>query len=281
MTNNTWLLLDVFNLGYKALFTPVHSLQWKGETVGSMFGIFNQVMHLVNRFDTPNICWCFDYGKPLRAKELPEYKGKRKDNIKPEDLAKREVMKEQVHRMRTEILPEMGFGNVFFEKGYEADDIIASLCLNSIPDTRKKIIVSGDEDMFQLLNKSTSIYNSKTRTILDVETFIEQWHIHPTQWADVKAIAGCSSDNVSGVKGVGEKTAIKFLGGALKPESTAYRAIVKSKRWGRNLPLVSLPYKGCPVFKRKRDTITPRTWDKMMKRFGFETLYRAWSFYNG
>ena len=91
--------------------------------------------------------------------------------------------------------------------------------------------------MFQLLNKNVRLYDGKTFTTY--KKFTKTSNCTPEQWALVKALAGCPTDNIKGIRGVGEKTAVKIIRGEHKKTLNDYRSVVE-----QNLPLVKLPYPG-------------------------------------
>ena len=102
---------------------------------------------------------------------------------------------------------------------------------------------------------------------------MHEYGIRPNNWNAVKAIAGCSSDNIPGVKGIGEKTAIKFINGALKQTSKAYIAI--NEHIGlrlKNNQLVTLPFAGCKSPALMKDEVTRDSWNAFAKKFGMESL---------
>jgi 5'-3' exonuclease len=153
----------------------------------------------------------------------------------------------------------MGFQNVFLEKGYESDDLIAALVDSDMANSSmlQVTIVTSDHDMFQLLSSRTSLYLLGKRKMYTLQDFQAEWGISPSQWVDVKSIAGCSSDNIIGIDGVGEISAAKYMRGQLKSSSRVYRKIVeKAHTWRRNYDLVRLPYVGCP----KIQAVPEKSW---------------------
>jgi DNA polymerase-1 len=141
--------------------------------------------------------------------------------------------------LREEILPALGFRNIFLKAGVEADDLIASLVM-----ANKDLfwmIISTDDDLLQLLDRNVYIYNLKSKRIVTPKSFATEYGVSPSLWHYVKAIAGCVSDNVKGVSGVGVKTAIRYLNGQLR--GIKKDKIEESKEIvNRNLKLVKLPY---------------------------------------
>lgn len=180
----------------------------------------------------------------------------------------------QMKMLRRQYLPTIGYKNIFVQKGYEADDIIASICFNlSMLD--KAIIISSDQDLYQLINFQVSSYNPVKKKILTLQGFKEKYGILPHEWKLVKALAGCNTDGVPGVKGIGEKTAIKYLTKNLKATARAYQSITSKEGlriFERNMRLVSLPFKVTKVFKLQEDEITQEGWNKVMKKLGMKSL---------
>ena len=179
---------------------------------GIMFRFFDK-MRLAHTYARTNrIFICVDDKESKRKELYPAYKGKRK---KDELLVSFFPFFDYVAE---EVLPKMGFKNIVRAPGLEADDIIASICTKE--DKLPLVIFSEDADLYQCLKYNVSMMSvmrssSATASIMDVARFRRIWGIEPAQWVDVKAIAGCCTDNVPGIKGVGEATAIKYIKGEL------------------------------------------------------------------
>lgn len=276
---NRWLLLDVNYLAYRA-FHSTGNLQHRDNPTGVIFGVLSEALRVMERFQTKLVCWCFDYGQPLRAQLLPQYKSGRKKNRREkteEELLAYEAMKCQLELMRTVLLREIGFRNVFSEQGYEADDIIAKIS-QELPVPHESIVVSSDQDLYQLISPTSMNWNPHKQQLRTEKSFIEEFGITPKDWIKVKAIAGCSSDNIPGIPGVGEKTAIKYLRGVLNPKTVTYKRIHDEVEkngdvFSENEYLVELPFEDCPSFRRKVDKVTLKNWRSVMKRLGFKSLY--------
>jgi len=270
-----WLILDVSNLAYKALYA-FGDLSYEGAGTGVVYGIFRDLLDLTDLYSTKNVVFAFDRGHDCRRKIYQGYKGNRKDNWTEEKAEAHNAVTRQLYRLRTRYLPAMGFRNLFWQDDYEADDVIASVCHN-LRKGDEAVVVSTDEDMFQLLAPHVIIWNPKKKKPVTEESFSKPRGIGPSQWAMVKAIAGCVSDHVPGVKGVGEITAIKYIVGDLKSTTKAFQAIVESTlRIERNLKLVELPFAGTKVFKLRKDQVTAKKWDAVMVDLGMRTLKGQW-----
>lgn len=264
-----WLLFDMSYLCYRAFYsTP--NLEFNGRPTGILYGVLRDISSAMSMFSSSRVLFCFDSGKSLRRTENPEYKKTRDDS----NAAAREAVHLAAVELRRRILPRLGFNNVFAQRGYEADDIIAAAALEiGIKSRRKIVIISADQDLYQLLTPRCVLWNPRTGSTYTEKCLYREYGITPDKWADVKAIAGCSSDELPGIKGVGAKTAARFLAGTLKSTTKAFEAIVKgSEIWQRNLRLVRLPFEGCVVPKRKRDTATSKRWKKVMDELGIKTI---------
>lgn len=212
---------------------------------GVIFGFMLKLLEVRRATGVNDFVFTWDSKKSERKKIFPEYKDK--SRAKTEDgeaHAKKIFAYEQFEILRDEIIPDIGFKHIYQQEGYEADDLIASIVLNN--KKQSFIIASGDGDLYQLLEKDrVSMYHLLKKQIFTESDFIAQYDITPNNWAEVKAITGCTSDNVPGVFDVGETTAIKYVTGRLKTSSKRYSAIMQNQDIiERNLPLVTLPFPG-------------------------------------
>ena len=125
----THLLLDVHYLAYRS-FHSIGHLSFDDYPTGVLYGIFRDVLQTMERFQTHRAIWCFDHGRSKRHDILPEYKSTRRNKRKEaseDEKQRHKEMKEQIKRLRTDLLPRLGFKNVFAEEGYEGDDLIAAI----------------------------------------------------------------------------------------------------------------------------------------------------------
>lgn len=270
----TWLLIDCHYLMYRAHYA-MGQLRHEGQATGATFGFFRDLIALSDRFDTNRFVFCFDYGESRRCDDLECYKQNRKKNPRPEEeLLEHKAIKKQIHQLRTSTLYKLGFRNILFQGGYEADDIIASVVQNSIAYEDEAIIVSSDSDLLQLLESNRVLmYNPAKKKITNAKSFRQEWGIPPCFWADVKAMAGCTSDNIPGIRGVGEKTACKYLAGKLDSTSKKYKSITDNVEiTTRNLRLVKLPYKGVGEFELQDDKPNRKAWKEITGEMGMESI---------
>ena len=225
-------------------------------------------------FHTTNFVFCWDSKTNIRQEIYPAYKQTRRDKEKTdEELAYDIEFRRQIKKLRRVYLPLIGCSNIFCQKGYESDDIIASLCLNEF-DGYSIIIISADHDMYQCLSPVVSMYNPQQKKMMTVQKFERQYGIKPHQWVRVKCLAGCTSDNITGIAGIGEKTAIKYLTHQLKETTKAYQKIESCYNMviKHNTKFVQLPFKGTKTFKIKENNYNDAGWIAVCKKLGLKSI---------
>lgn len=274
--SNTYLVIDVSCLAYRS-FYALPDLTHEGVQSAVGFGVFRTVLDLQERFNTEHVVWCFDGGYAKRQEIDPKYKQNRQIEGDSEKKRLKDALKTQISKLRKWTLPAIGYSNVFWRDGYEADDVIAQVCQN-LPDGDDAVIVSSDDDMYQLLSENrVCMWLPHRKMVYTAHKFKSEWRIPPEEWWLVKAIAGCPGDNVIGVRGVGPKTAIKFLRRDLKPDSKAHRDIWTNERvWRDNKWLVMLPFEGIGDFSLCDDgTLTMQSWNEVMNAMGMESMVKG------
>jgi len=205
------LIIDgnsIINRAYFGLAGRAHMRAPDGTPTGALFAFMNIYYKFLEEVNPDFICVCFDLKAPtFRHKMYDDYKATRKPM--PEDLAA------QIPILK-EILDSMGLPRIEME-GFEADDLIGSISKKSREKNMKAYILTGDKDDLQLVDENISVLmpiTSKGQTTtkyFDVESVKDTYGIFPSQFIDLKAIMGDPSDNIPGVKGIGEKGAVKLL----------------------------------------------------------------------
>jgi DNA polymerase-1 len=248
--NKPFILIDVNNLAHRALYTVGDLTHPDDPTMytGALFQIWKTCEKLERGFNTWNLVFCFDSRHSKRKELYPQYKGNRgakRAEDTPEQKQQRQGMYQQIDTF-PEMLHMMGAKNLLMQRGYEADDMMAA-AIQKHPDL-EFVIVSTDKDLYQCLKPNVCIYNPVTGDEYTEVDFIMEWDIPPVQWSSAKAWAGCYSDNVPGLPGVGEKTACKWLKGQIKEENSKYKTFIDNLEvYSKNMPLVHLPLKGAEV----------------------------------
>lgn len=176
----------------------------KGEQVNAVYGFAVILLRVIRELKPKYLAVAFDVeGGTFRDKKYAEYKATR---VKaPDDLY------EQIPRVRE--LVEAFRIPVLQKKGFEADDIIGTIAKKHLGS--ETIIVTGDMDAFQLIDAHTKVFKTKRATsestLMDAKAVKEKYGLKPEQIVDYKALRGDASDNIPGVKGIGEKTATALL----------------------------------------------------------------------
>lgn len=271
------IIIDANGLCHKAKHV-VGALNNETMHTGVIFGFLGQILKLAKDYRTSQFCFCWDSSNSKRRELFPEYKMKRniaKEEKSPEELEEDKAAYAQFNQLYEELLPAIGFKNNFKFDGYEGDDLIASIVDNNLDDF---LIASGDEDLYQCICEGVAII--KKDRLYGIKDFTKEYGIDPTKWAKVKAIAGCTTDEVPGVRGVGEKTAIKYLNGELKSTAKTYQNITSSEGkqiTERNLPLVSLPFKGCPnIYYYSGKSLSMDAFVDICEEMGFEQYLKSY-----
>ena len=202
------VLVDGNNLMFRSYYATAYTgkimTNSKGFPTNALYGFVNMLNKIINEEKPEYMAVAFDIGKTFRHEEYQDYKAGRAKT--PEEL------KVQMPKSR-EMLEKMGIKHLELD-GYEADDIIGTYSrLVSEDKDFDSLIVSSDKDLLQLINKENTVklLKSKDYIMMDEETFFKEYGITPDKMIDLKGLMGDSSDNIPGVKGIGEKTALKLL----------------------------------------------------------------------
>ena len=190
---------------YFALTAVGGSQRWqtsKGEPTAGIYGFARELLRIIEQEKPEYLAVAFDVGKTFRDNIFPEYKGTREKM--PDDL------RPQIKRIR-EMVDAFNIPRLELE-GYEADDVLGSVARIAAEQGLGVKIVTGDRDLLQLVNKRTSVYLAGDDQIyIKDEDVVKKLGVPPKQVVDYKALVGDKSDNIPGVAGVGEKTAISLL----------------------------------------------------------------------
>ncbi|MCL2485816.1 MAG: DNA polymerase I [Endomicrobia bacterium] len=174
-----------------------------GTQVNAVYGFIKLLLKIKNTFKPDYIAVCFDYpAKNFRHEIFTEYKAHRK----PLD----EALISQMPLAR-EAVKALNIAEIEI-KGYEADDLIASVVENNRKNDIYTVIVTGDKDILQLVKDDVvAVWNDSKDIMYDEEAVDKKFGVAPSQLIDIFSLMGDSSDNVPGVKGIGEKTALKLV----------------------------------------------------------------------
>ena len=198
------ILVDGSSYLYRAFHALPPLTNSKGNPTGAVKGVINMMRRLQKDYPESTLVVVFDAkGKTFRDDIYPEYKANRPSM--PDELRSQI---EPIHN----IIQAMGLPMLVIE-GVEADDVIGTLALEATAAEQPVIISTGDKDIAQMVNEHITLVNTMTNTLLDREGVIEKFGIPPELIIDYLALLGDKSDNIPGVPGVGEKTALGLLQG--------------------------------------------------------------------
>ena len=202
------ILVDGNNLLFRSYYATAYSgslmKNSKGFPTNALYGFVSMIHKIIQEENPEYMAVAFDIGKNFRREKYDFYKDGRKET--PEDLVR------QMPYAR-KLLKAMGVP--YFELApYEADDIIGTLArmVEEDPDFNGTII-SSDRDLLQLVSNQLDMKLLKQKGFIkyDPQSFYEEYKLEPIKIIDIKALAGDASDNIPGVKGIGEKTALSLL----------------------------------------------------------------------
>ena len=202
------VLVDGNNLLFRSYYATAYSgnimRNKDGFPTNGLYGFVNMINKIVYEEKPQYMMVAFDVGKTFRHEKYADYKGGRKET--PDEL-------KMQFPIAKEILTAMGIK--YLEcPGYEADDIIGTISKwTENDDNFEALIVSSDKDLLQLISKETvvKLLRSKDYIMMTESVFQETYGFEPIRMIDLKALMGDASDNIPGVKGIGEKGAIKLL----------------------------------------------------------------------
>lgn len=252
-----------------------------------IYGFFEQLRTIIKdgKVWTHRLALCFDSKKSYRKKALKTYKANRHQNRTEEELEQREIMDRQINMLARDYLRNIGF-RIFKQKGLESDDLMAQLAWQiRHSKSRRAVIVTGDMDLCQCIHEHVHWYDPGRGVYYNPLSFQKKKRIKPHAFATVKAIAGCASDDIKGIEGVGEKSAIDFIRGELPEHYKKYQAIQSEEghaTWKANLPLVVLPHEKTKPIKLKTPEYNPDAFFAMCEDLGMQSYlegrkYKEWN----
>ncbi|ABZ78760.1 DNA polymerase I [Shewanella halifaxensis HAW-EB4] len=204
IADNPLILVDGSSYLYRAYYAPPHLTNSKGEATGAVYGVINMLRSLLNQYKPTQMAVVFDAkGKTFRNEMYSEYKAQRPPM--PDDL-RNQI--EPLHR----IIKALGLPLVCIS-GVEADDVIGTIATQASKEGRAVLISTGDKDMAQLVDDNITLINTMTNTIMGPAEVTEKFGVGPERIIDLLALQGDKADNIPGLPGVGEKTALAMLTG--------------------------------------------------------------------
>ncbi|MDR0279345.1 MAG: DNA polymerase I [Paucimonas sp.] len=202
MSQTPLVLVDGSSYLYRAFHALPPLTTSKGMPSGAVKGVLNMLRSLRKQYPDSPFAVVFDAkGGTFRDELFADYKANRPSM--PDDMR---VQIEPLHAA----VRALGFPLLCVE-GVEADDVIGTLARSSAAAARPVVVSTGDKDMAQLVDQHVTLVNTMTGTVLDIEGVKGKFGVAPEQIIDLLALMGDTADNIPGVKGVGEKTAVGLL----------------------------------------------------------------------
>jgi DNA polymerase-1 len=194
--------------GSSYLFRAFHGLppltNSKGQDTGAIYGVVNMLRSLMATYKPSHIAVIFDAkGKTFRDDIYTEYKANRPPM--PDEL------RSQIKPLH-KIIKAMGFP-IIVENGVEADDVIGTLARQASAQGIECVISTGDKDMAQLVDKHVTLINTMTNLTMDIDGVVEKFGVPAELIIDYLAMKGDKVDNIPGIPGVGDKSAVAMLNG--------------------------------------------------------------------
>lgn len=196
-------LIDAYGICYRAFYAVRELKNSKGQPTNAVFGFCNILRKMLADGKPTHVAVCFDMGHETHRKQkFADYKIQRQSM--PDDLVL------QIKTIR-EVVNAFGFP-VFELKGFEADDVMATLSKRFAKKGVDIFVATDDKDMAQLIDEHVKLYSPRQERVIDAKDVVEKFGVAPGQITDYIALAGDASDNIPGVKGIGDVGARKLIG---------------------------------------------------------------------
>jgi len=260
-------------------------LSYKGNPTFIIYGFITKLRAIMEKIPNNMVVFACDSKKSKRLELFPKYKEKRTEKT-PDQIELDNISYPQFDIIKNEVLPTLGFRNIFEFDGYEGDDIIAQIVLKDYSN-HYCTFCTTDEDMYQLLSDRAWMLKHSTMKIYSKSDFIEEYGIQPQDWKKVKSWGGCNSDGVPGLRvfidgkmsktGIGTGKALAYVKGEMKPGSNSFKAFTDPKNKAQlqmNKSLVILPFKGTPSCRITRNEMSAVGLRKIAERYGFKSILK-------
>jgi len=277
--NNTLYLIDGSSYLYRAYFAIKRLSSPSGFPTNTIYGFTQMLLKLLKDYQPQHLAMVFDVGRVTFRTELyPAYKANREEM--PADL--RQQLGPIRDLVRAFNIPVVELA------GYEADDLIGTLAARWEAQGGKVVVVTGDKDLMQIVSERTTLLDTMKNTASAIPQVHERFGVGPEGVIDILGLAGDSSDNIPGVPGIGEKTAIKLIQefGSLDslleradqvPGKTGekLREFADQARLSRVLATIikDVPYELHPDELVAKEPNTPQL-NELFKEYGFHTLIK-------
>ena len=277
--NNTLYLIDGSSYLYRAYFAIKRLSSPSGFPTNAIYGFTQMLLKLLKDYQPHHVAMVFDVGRVTFRTELyPAYKANRAEM--PDDL------RQQIGPIRDLV---RAFNIPVVElQGYEADDLIGTLAARWEVQGGKVVVVTGDKDLMQIVTEQTTLLDTMKNVTSAIPQVHERFGVGPEGVIDILGLAGDTSDNIPGVPGIGEKTAIKLIqqfgsmdrlleraGEVPGKVGEKLREFAEQARLSRTLATIikDVPYELHPDQLLAQEPDTERL-NELFKLYGFHTLIK-------
>lgn len=273
-----YYVLDCNNLAHRAGYGYLKNPTFADN--GAVYGMISDIVFLCEVLGQGQFIFCFDEGTSLRKKDYPMYKSKR-DLDSP---SKGSIIR-QTNLLRTDVLIDFGFRNILSQDGAEADDLMAHVC-DTLED-EEIVVVSSDNDFYQLLSNKISIWNPLKKQLQTKEWFKNLYDIEPVDWIEVKALMGCKTDTIQGISKIGIIGALSHVQNRYNPQNhvsskgqAGLRIEANKELIDFNRKLISLPYYKLSLspFELKKDELDRYKWPEICVKYSLDRLQNKYPF---
>ena len=233
--NSRVLIVDALNTFMRS-YAAIPTLDDDGRHIGGMAGFMKSLGFAIRSFKPTRVVLVFDGkgGSQRRRKIYKEYKANRKPPTRlnrsydmTTDEQERDNMKYQLVSLveMVECLPV----SILSLDHIEADDAIAYMSELVTKNGGTSIIYSTDKDFFQMVNESVKVYNPVKKKTYDMDMILETYGVHPDNFVFFRSLLGDKSDNITGIKGAGEKTILKYIPELIDPNTEVNLGLIEQK----------------------------------------------------
>ena len=266
-----YLLIDANNLGCRSAFANEELTNSNGIPTGAHYGVFRSLINFKEKFPEHQFLMVWDSKSVRRKTESEEGVNKKlikeayKENRMKDELPKplKDFYKQLPYLKKG--IQQTGIPNIKID-GFEADDVVASFCKKL--DAEEIICATTDKDYYQLLTDKVSMWNGMKEEMITKSSFIEKFGIQPQQHIDVGALMGDTGDNIFGVSGWGEKSALE----AIQKHGT-WQNVLKDLHEKFDKIREQYPDVSGDEFEELKDIKTPKEQEKADKGLPFKGKY--------
>ena len=270
-----WVLIDLSYLAHRARYAT-RDLEYEDIPTGIIYGFFEQLYSIckTSHINSNKVLIFTDSKKSYRSRTYPDYKKKRREQRTEEEQEQLNIMYKQINKLKNKILPQIGFP-VYKQVGLESDDLIAWAAKELTRKNENGVIITSDGDLYQCITSCIHWYDPGKELLMNKKTFLYKKGIETKLWGEVKALAGCSSDCVPGLKNIGEKTAIKWLKGEAisdKRRKIIEQGKIEIKMWRK---LTVLPHKKTKPFELHIPKYDSKMFFKFCKQYHILSYFKS------